>query len=584
MYFKEYLQKLTGAYGQLNSNDKIEQYIVDNIDRAIEQGYIKVYYQPIMRVTTGKVCGWECLARWEDPEYGFLNPALFIDVLERHSLIHKLDCRIIELVFTDYGKVRKDTGTSEIVSINLSRFDFGLFDVFEYIDNLRLKFEVPKNILRFEIAESVMLDEPELIMEQISRFRVNGYKIWMDNFGNGYSSLGLLKNYEFDLIKLDMKFLHNLGNDYRGRTMLYHIISMIKEMGILTFAEGVENREQFEFLKRIGCDGVQGFLFGRPLPYPANREGVKQKGLVIEPEKERLFFSENDINPIKINGLAAFENILDLVPAGVFWKDTQRRFLGANQMFLDYYGLKSLDDLIGKTDEDMGWHINPEPFRSDELRVINDKQIITNVPGQCIVKGEVRDIRASKKPLYLNGNVVGLMGYFIDVTVEKFEMDRLARLSTTDELTGVTNRRGYRKLVHQYQSQYLEDETDFALFMLDLDDFKSINDRHGHEYGNQVLRAVCEALRSAAADNSVIVRYGGDEFVVLHQFKSVEELEVLKSRIQNELGKIKLIDGIETVVKASIGYAIYSDFDDVERLIESADANMYKDKRSHKMQ
>ena len=144
----------------MNSNDKIEQYIVDNIDRAIEQGYIKVFYQPIMRVVTGKVCGWECLARWEDPEYGFLNPGLFIDVLERHSLIHKLDCRIIELVFLDYGRVRKDTGSSEVVSINLSRFDFGLFDVFEYIDNLRHKYDVPKNILRFEIAESVMLVLP----------------------------------------------------------------------------------------------------------------------------------------------------------------------------------------------------------------------------------------------------------------------------------------------------------------------------------------------------------------------------------------------------------------------------------------
>jgi diguanylate cyclase (GGDEF)-like protein len=294
---------------------------------------------------------------------------------------------------------------------------------------------------------------------------------------------------------------------------------------------------------------------------------------------------ENRLKNISLSEHAdlLFDKIVNTTQDCLFWKDTQRRFLGANQMFMDYYGLETLDDLIGKTDEDMGWHINPEPFRSDELRVINDKESIINVPGQCIVKGEVRDIRASKKPLYLNGKVVGLMGYFIDVTVEKFEMERLAKLSTTDELTGVTNRRGYRKLVHQYQNQYLEDETDFGLFMLDLDDFKAINDRHGHEYGNDVLKAVCEGLRNAAADNSVIVRYGGDEFVVLHQFKSVEELEVLKSRIQNELSKIQLIDGVETVVNASIGYAKYSDFDDVDRMIESADANMYKDKRAHKM-
>ena len=139
----------------------------------------------------------------------------------------------------------------------------------------------------------------------------------------------------------------------------------------------------------------------------------------------------------KLSNSAVFDNILDMIPVGVFWKDKNRRFLGANKMFLDYYGLESVDDLIGRTDEDMGWHIDPEPFRAIELQVIHRGSTIADVPGQCIVKGQVRKIKASKCPLIIDGAICGLVGYFVDVTEELAEKDRLSILSQTDEMTGV---------------------------------------------------------------------------------------------------------------------------------------------------
>ena len=155
-------------------------------------------------------------------------------------------------------------------------------------------------------------------------------------------------------------------------------------------------------------------------------------------------------------------NILTLIPVGVFWKDRDRRFLGANQMFLDYYGLESVDRIVGKTDEDMGWHIDPVPYRSIELRVIERGESIKDVPGQCIVQGRVRDIKASKCPLTVNGEVVGLIGYFVDITDELDEKGRLSFLSKTDELTGVFNRRAYSDIASKYENQYKKDKTDFA--------------------------------------------------------------------------------------------------------------------------
>ena len=275
-------------------------------------------------------------------------------------------------------------------------------------------------------------------------------------------------------------------------------------------------------------------------------------------------------------------NILAIIPIGVFWKDKDRRFLGANQMFLDYYGLNSVDDIIGKTDEDMGWHIDPEPYRAVEYRVIRDGETVKDVPGQCIVKGRVRNIRASKSPLRVNGEIVGLVGSFVDVTDDLAEKDRLSVLSQTDELTGVFNRRAYSEIAKKYEEQYQKDKTDFVLYMMDLDDFKSINDNYGHEYGNLVLQSLCKSLTLVAADNCVLFRYGGDEFVILHQIQDPSEAEEMQKKIIKAIDSPRNIDGLNLTVRASIGYALYSETTYLSTLIERADQRMYEMKKEHK--
>ena len=284
----------------------------------------------------------------------------------------------------------------------------------------------------------------------------------------------------------------------------------------------------------------------------------------------------------KLQQADLLNNILTLLPVGVFWKDRDRRFLGANQMFLDYYGLKSEEDIIGKTDEDMGWHIDPEPYRSVELRVINQGAIIKDVPGQCIVQGRVRDIKASKCPLTVDGEIVGLIGYFVDITDDLVEKGRLSFLSKTDELTGVFNRRAYSDIVSKYEEQYKKDKTDFALYMIDLDDFKSVNDNHGHEYGNLVLQSLCKSLTLVASDNCVLFRYGGDEFVILHQIQDISEAEEMQKKIMKAIDAPRNIDGLKFSVKASVGFALYSETQYLSSLIECADKRMYEMKKGHK--
>ncbi len=276
------------------------------------------------------------------------------------------------------------------------------------------------------------------------------------------------------------------------------------------------------------------------------------------------------------------DNLLKLVPAGIFWKDKDRRFLGANQMFLDYYGFESVNDLIGKNDEDMGWHIDPEPFRRVELQVINEGKSLLNIPGECIVKGQLRKIRASKCPLYSNGEVIGLIGYFLDVTDEIAEMDRLSFLCQTDDLTGLLNRRAFNDVALEYEIQYRQNESDFALFMIDLDNFKDVNDKYGHEYGDLVLASVAKSLSMIAADNSVLFRYGGDEFVILHQIHSSSDLDSIQKRILRSIDCPRNIEGVKFAIKASVGHALYSETKSLLSLEELADKRMYEMKRQHK--
>ena len=251
-------------------------------------------------------------------------------------------------------------------------------------------------------------------------------------------------------------------------------------------------------------------------------------------------------------------------------------------MFLDYYGLESVDAILGKTDEDMGWHINPEPYRNAELMVINEGKPELDVPGQCIVKGQVRDIVASKCPLTVDGEVVGLIGYFMDVTDTKAESERLSSLSHTDELTGILNRRAFHQIAEKYEEQYNSDGTDFVLFMIDLDNFKEINDDYGHEYGNLVLQDITRTLSLTCAGNSVLFRYGGDEFVILHQYGEKSEIDPKIKKIQAAIDAPRNLDGMNITVRASVGYSFFSETTFINAMLEVADRRMYEMKKEHK--
>ena len=262
-----------------------QQYVVDHIDEAIENNYIRVYYQPVIRVKTGKICGYEALVRWVDPKMGIMPPGDFIETLEQFHLIHKIDSYVIEQVCKDYHRVIESGEVIVPASINFSRLDFELCDIFGVLEDTRLKYDVPRNMLDIEITESVLNDNFGHIKSECDKMRKLGYQIWLGDFGRGYSSLNTLADYSFDVLKLDMVFLRSYDHNDKTATLMSYITRGAREMGLLPLCEGVETEEHYEFLKKIGCEKAQGYFFGKPMPIDETKAFTRSKGMEWEEYK-----------------------------------------------------------------------------------------------------------------------------------------------------------------------------------------------------------------------------------------------------------------------------------------------------------
>ena len=262
---------------KMHDNYRLIQYIVRHVDEAIANDYIKAYYQPVAWSKDKTLCGVEALARWVDPKYGFLTPYLFIGALEDSQLIYKLDIAVLTVVCKDIRRNIDNNLPVIPVSINFSRYDFAVVDIVSMIDEVVTKYNVPKDYLHIEITESALTRDEDNLKKAMDRLHQLGYAIWLDDFGSGYSSFNVLKDFNFDLLKLDMKFLVGFEGNARAKILIKSVVQLADQIGMKTLCEGVETPEEAEFLKSVNCGRLQGFLIGKPMPYDELKEKIINK-------------------------------------------------------------------------------------------------------------------------------------------------------------------------------------------------------------------------------------------------------------------------------------------------------------------
>ncbi|MCI7235489.1 MAG: bifunctional diguanylate cyclase/phosphodiesterase [Veillonellaceae bacterium] len=243
-----------------------EQKIINAMERAIQNKEFTLYLQPKYDIEKGTIIGAEALVRWISLESGFISPGDFIPVFENNGFVYEVDKFIWEESCRYLRKWLDEGREVHPISVNVSRIDLYTPKLVQHLVNLREKYQLPSQYLELEITESAYTEDPEQIITITRQLREAGFVILMDDFGTGYSSLNMLKDIQIDVLKLDMGFLKSSDYSAKGGNILTAILKMAESLKMQTIAEGVETKEQVEFLKSIGCRYVQGFYYSKPLP------------------------------------------------------------------------------------------------------------------------------------------------------------------------------------------------------------------------------------------------------------------------------------------------------------------------------
>lgn len=345
-----------------------------HLENALKSGEIMVYVQPQYNYVSGELIGAECLCRWRHHDMGMLSPGEFIPALEESGRIFELDCYVWETA-CKYMRKWLDEGKRVSLSVNVSRKDIGQADLPELFKGLIDKYRIPAEMLRIEITESVYMEETGRLIELVKNLSKLGFSVEMDDFGSGFSSLNLLHDIPFDVLKLDMGFLRESERNDISGSILNAVIKMAHVIDIRVLAEGVENVEQAEFLKNNGCLFAQGYFFSKPIPME-NFEKLLENSSISELKtsyKKYQLFNIQELFDRNSSGFFIFNNCMG--PAALF--DYDRKTLQPviiNDGFCELVDFSR--DFIEKS-------------RKDVLQVLSDKNArkITGLLDEALNNG-----------------------------------------------------------------------------------------------------------------------------------------------------------------------------------------------------
>lgn len=270
---------LAWNYIKNGSNSSFNYYDDDLLDKIMEEEALefrmrgaldnrefKVYVQPKIDLKSDKMCGAEALVRWISPELGFMPPDKFIPLFEKNGFIANVDFYVLESIFIKTQQMIKEGYQGFTISVNQSRETLNDPNYLVNLKKLIDKYDVPVNLIELEITENVFVDDYDKILDIMKKVKALGFKISMDDFGSGYSSLNLLKEMPINVLKIDRIFLNETKTSAKSKVIIKSVIQMAKNLEINVICEGVENIDQVKLLKEIKCEMAQGYYYGKPMP------------------------------------------------------------------------------------------------------------------------------------------------------------------------------------------------------------------------------------------------------------------------------------------------------------------------------
>ncbi|MCR5612335.1 EAL domain-containing protein [Treponema sp.] len=531
------IKTIKGVYGQdiVEYKDEFqnqlleEQRISDSMEEALVKQQFQVYYQPKHETISGKVAGAEALVRWIHPECGFMSPGQFIPLFERNGFITKLDSYIIKKVCADIKSWQKKGLPVVPISVNISRRDYlesGWLDKqLEYID----KMEIDHSLIHVEVTESLYSEYMDLIIDQVKKTQNLGFLIEMDDFGSGYSSLGMIATFPLNVIKLDISFVRNIDVN---EIIIENIIRMAHSMGLTTIAEGAETERHFKVLKSLGCDLIQGYCFSKPLPVTDFENYlISNDTSAVRGKKTASTNVKDKISPGgRENIIKAVNEIAEGLPGGFFsyHADERREIISINQELLRIYECESTEEFRSFVKNSFNNMIHPDD-REKAFSIITKNTQSDNQIGTCEYRiqcknGDVKYLkvygRSVRTDIY--GQVV--YAFANDITQEKIR--RKEEMQRNEVISGLSR---------SYNSIFLVDfETDQIIPYALNSDFGGVI-RNSLEKGTSYNQIRIEyADRYVAAEDREQMKKISSKEYITQEFKNTDFFSFTFHKINND--------------------------------------------------
>ena len=264
----DYNRQISFYSKEENEKDLYHEQLINDIDNAISNRDLVVFYQPKYGIQCDEpeLRSAEALIRWRHPKYGMISPGDFIPLFESNGLIQKLDHFVWEEAARQIRKWKDEYGITVPVSVNVSRVDIYDAQLEDRLVRILKDNDLDAKELMLEITESAYADDAKGLTDVVTKLRESGFRIEMDDFGSGYSSLNMITEIPIDVLKMDMKFIRNMNKDAKSLKLVELVIEIADYLGVPVVAEGVEDKSQVDQLKSMGCELIQGYYFSKPVP------------------------------------------------------------------------------------------------------------------------------------------------------------------------------------------------------------------------------------------------------------------------------------------------------------------------------
>lgn len=566
--------------------------VEDDLRQAIENDQLFVVYQPIVHLHTQRAAGMEALVRWNHPVRGLVSPVDFIPIAEESGLIGPLSAFVLHAACEQHVRWLSELGDAapRLISVNLSRAQLADPMLVDAVAEVLRSTGMPATQLQLEVTESLAAQD-ESVQTRLRELKALGLTLALDDFGTGYSSLASLHQLPVDVVKIDRSFVSQLETSDYHRVLVQATVQVARTLGMRTVAEGVETQGQARLLSALHCDKGQGYLFGRPLSDEQATAWLRQRPM--QPAASTTSSSETaplaltDASPAPTDICARLLQLLDASQMAVAVFDPSERLAYANRSYRSLYWDRPEDT---PTWED----VMREAYRTRKGLLIDTNDIDTWLADvrkryrqQALRRFESdiadgRWLRVTEETgpdgwqLCVSTDVTSLKSTEADLRRAR---DAALMASITDPLTELPNRRFVFARLEELLAQAQASQRPLTAVLIDLDEFKSINDQHGHAVGDQVLVCFSQRLAQSVRQRDAVGRIGGEEFLlVLTDTGHDGALRVL-SELRAIFGNLTLPDlPAGVAIGFSTGIAEAHASDTADTLWQRADQGVYRAK------